>query len=173
MPIKWSQLANAALPISGSEIFCLGIEGVDSYQIAFEDLVNQIVNAYCSSGYSLQAGINLTDTAGCSFYTAGGGDISVNSSNGSGLFLYSDGSASFLNINGLGIQISNDYITSCNGSFQFNAQLLDQTGNAGIAGAVLKSTGNATKWTGNAGFTGTLAAAVSGGKTILNGIIQP
>ena len=173
MPVKWSQLADAALPLSGSEIFCLGIEGDDSYQIAFEDLLNQILNGYCNQGFTLQGGINLSDVSGASFYSSGYSDISVNSGSGAGLYLYANGSASFFNLNGVGIQISGDNFTSCNGSFQFNAQLLDQTGNAGIAGAVLTSSGFATEWTSNAGFTGTLAAAVSGGKTILNGIIQP
>lgn len=188
---KWSQFAAANQPLTGPEIFAFGIEGDQSYQIDYSDLVANIF-AYSDNIGSVPevylestSQIVLVTTGGAVFDMDGAGEITLTDVNGASLN-FGGGNVALQNSFGANfVAVANSFFIS--GTANFVA-----TYNEGVAMYDAMSTGFTTDGAGNAAigcpdnldieigsleingnatFTGTLAAAITAGKSVVCGLV--
>jgi len=162
---KWSNFDAAILPLTGVEICALAIAGVDNYQLSFDDFVGQIlnyINPVESINLTTNSNVLLYDGAGSSLILDGTGNVLLQTAAGASQFnltvfgeVYMQsgfGSNMYFGPEGTRLQDNNSgnvFQTDGAGNLTFDNQ------------PVIPGT-----------FSGTLAAAISGGKLVSNGLIQ-
>jgi hypothetical protein len=179
MAEKWSQFSEANLPLTGSEIFAFGIEGDQSYQIDFGDLVSQVFG-WCGYATETVSYVEIDTPGASSFIMDGGGGVAISNTAGVSLNLYSSGA---LVIVGGG---NGSIVTDDSGNFTMNSGDNSVSMNLLTGGTVnlvnngsgyfLEVTDSGVEFSvgtfvmnGQTGYTGTLASAA--GRNVINGII--
>jgi hypothetical protein len=193
--IPWSDFDAATLPLTGNEIVALAISGVDNVQLSITDFVAQILNFsgvsgsltlndgignFFGIGQRFPGGWEVIDGNDDGLYIQADGSMSLTSiTTNASINLDSDGSFAFYSGNNLSDGFAFRFYNGQAGNFVFGGLDVGDLQMFGSAQNFLDSNGNPIfdqdhtfyDLSGNAGFTGTLAAAIAGGKNVAGGII--